>query len=363
MCADAEAWMCEWGSLLLHQSSPPAFLAPRGPIGASGGCHRRSIFISIVPSSASAASLHTWKPPFLPSSSAVEQNSPLQPPWITRDSSSGVTFWADLPSSSSAPASLGLPLQLSPSPIFFPILCSLKCSGKSRQAVSSCCKSVCWLGSWSSTVPLEDDPVDEDRRDGPGGAAGETEDSHPNHRWVRAIYIILSICFCMWLQRILQAEWYLVVQHGFSSWFASNIGNVSCKQVYLGFFSTPPSQSDMQSHDGCNGRWLESDLCCTHWLPSDFTPSTHFDLDWLFCAGGTSHTSFLYSNSIFRRKRYFKICGYSRLPFWCNLVWCVAKVPMLQIPFISTDRNQVKSIYRAQIRTLLRQKHPTKISS
>lgn len=63
MCADAEAWMCEWGSLLLHQPSPPAFLAS---IGASGGCHRRSIFISIVPPSASAASLHTWKPPFPP---------------------------------------------------------------------------------------------------------------------------------------------------------------------------------------------------------------------------------------------------------------------------------------------------------
>lgn len=63
---------------------------------------------------------------------------------------------------------------------------------------------------------------------------------------------------------------------------------------------------------------------------------------------------------IFRRKRYFKICGYSRIPFWCNSVWCVAKVPVLQIPFIPTDRNQVKSIYRAEIRTLLRQKHPKK---
>lgn len=174
----------------------------------------------------------------------------------------------------------------------------------------------------------------------------------------------------MWLQRILQAEWYLVIQHGFFSWFASNIGNVSCKQVYLGFFSTPPSQSNMQQHDGCNGRWLESNLFCNHWLPSDFTPSTHLDLDCLFCAAvpvfGTAvthHTplSFILMD-IFRRKRYFKICAYSRFPFWCNLVWCVAKVPVLQIPFISTDRNQVKSIYRAQIRTLLQQKHPTKIS-
>ncbi|XP_068561125.1 guanine nucleotide exchange factor DBS isoform X2 [Cebidichthys violaceus] len=43
-------------------------------------------------------------------------------------------------------------------------------------------RSVCWLGSWSSTVPLEDDPVDEDRGDGPRGAAGETEDSHSEHR-------------------------------------------------------------------------------------------------------------------------------------------------------------------------------------
>lgn len=31
--------------------------------------------------------------------------------------------------------------------------------------------------------------MDEDGRDGPGGAAGETEDSHPNHRWVRPIYM------------------------------------------------------------------------------------------------------------------------------------------------------------------------------
>lgn len=30
--------------------------------------------------------------------------------------------------------------------------------------------------------------MDEDRRDGPGGAAGETEDSHPQHRWVTTIY-------------------------------------------------------------------------------------------------------------------------------------------------------------------------------
>lgn len=30
--------------------------------------------------------------------------------------------------------------------------------------------------------------MDEDRRDGPGGAAGETEDSRPQHRWVTTIY-------------------------------------------------------------------------------------------------------------------------------------------------------------------------------
>lgn len=31
--------------------------------------------------------------------------------------------------------------------------------------------------------------MDEDRRDGPGGAAGETEDSHAKHRWVTTRYI------------------------------------------------------------------------------------------------------------------------------------------------------------------------------
>lgn len=34
--------------------------------------------------------------------------------------------------------------------------------------------------------------MDEDRRDGPGGAAGETEDSHPKHRWVAATQHHLS---------------------------------------------------------------------------------------------------------------------------------------------------------------------------
>lgn len=48
--------------------------------------------------------------------------------------------------------------------------------------------------------------MDEDRRDGPGGAARETEDSHPNHRWVTAIYIILQSVFGWCLQRILQAK-------------------------------------------------------------------------------------------------------------------------------------------------------------
>ncbi|KAK2905899.1 hypothetical protein Q8A73_009842 [Channa argus] len=54
---------------------------------------------------------------------------------------------------------------------------------ENRQAVTSSCKSVCWLGSWFSAVPLEDDPVDENRGDGPGGAAGETEDCNSKHRW------------------------------------------------------------------------------------------------------------------------------------------------------------------------------------
>lgn len=87
---------------------------------------------------------------------------------------------------------------------------SLKCSRKSRQAVSSSSKSVCWLGSWSSAVPLEDDPVDEDRRDGPGGAAGETEDSHPNHRWVTATHTTPQICFGIVISEDFTG-WYLTI--------------------------------------------------------------------------------------------------------------------------------------------------------
>lgn len=39
--------------------------------------------------------------------------------------------------------------------------------------------------------------MDEDRRDGPGGAAGETEDSHPNHRWVTGTHMIPLISLCL----------------------------------------------------------------------------------------------------------------------------------------------------------------------
>lgn len=35
-----------------------------------------------------------------------------------------------------------------------------------------------------ATVPLEDASVDEDRGNGSWGAAGETKERHPNHRWV-----------------------------------------------------------------------------------------------------------------------------------------------------------------------------------
>lgn len=163
----------------------------------SWGCQNHSIFISTIPSSGSAASspylkasishkhpstlTHLLFLRFLRSSILVSHKT------AARQSYSGLIYH---PASSSSPsAQLGLASQPSPSLVLFTVIHSLTYrSRKNRQAVSSSCKSVCWLGSWSSTVPVEDDPVDEDRRDGPGGAAGETEDSHPQHRWVTTTY-------------------------------------------------------------------------------------------------------------------------------------------------------------------------------
>lgn len=167
------------------------------------GCHSRSSF-SINPSSYSHPQEHL----FLSSISA--RPSCTHPLSLTSLHLQclcwAVISWASLPCC--IPffpfAWLGLPAQHPhlPSPILFIIICSpAHCSGKSRQAVSSSCKSVFWLGSWSSAVPLEDDPVDENRGDGPGGAAGETEDRHPKHRWVitTGYYILLIYAYCVCL--------------------------------------------------------------------------------------------------------------------------------------------------------------------
>lgn len=158
----------------------------------------RCSFISIIPSSTSAASSPSSKASIsLKHPSTPELHTPLQvfslqhPCDAQEDGSQAVTTRVSSPRC--------IPLFPSarrgsfPSPVLFTsILSPKRRSGKIRQAVSSSCESVCWLGSWSSTVPLEDDPVDEDRRDGPGGAAGETEDSHPKHRWVAATQHHLS---------------------------------------------------------------------------------------------------------------------------------------------------------------------------
>lgn len=174
----------------------------------SWGCHSRSSFISIIPSSSSAASSPSSKAsishkhPSTPKlhTATRAQIPSLQHPCVAQDSSQAVTPWDNL--ASCIPlfpsARLGLPLQQSPSPVLF-IRSPKHRSAKSRQAVSSSCQSVCWLGSWSSTVPLEDDPVDEDRGDGSGGAAGETEDSHPKHRWVTTTHSTPAIVLTVFL--------------------------------------------------------------------------------------------------------------------------------------------------------------------
>lgn len=189
----------------LHSAPPPPHLHHWGPAlrvplwktrQCSQGCDVRCIFISIIPSPATAASSSYWKAsifhklpsaliglPYklLPSSVLVSCKT------AARQSHARLIYH---PGAHSFPsAQLGLPLQLSPSTVLLTVIRSLKISAeKSRQAVSSSCKSVFWLGSWLSAVPLEDDSVDEDRRDGPRGAAGETEDCRPKHRWVKTTY-------------------------------------------------------------------------------------------------------------------------------------------------------------------------------
>lgn len=195
MRAEAEACMCEWGCILLHLL-PISIAGVLCSASLCGGLVSAAGAVTTVASSSASFAhphLHTRKHPFLRSIPALSHISSLSdffPPASlcrtrrqARQSHSGLIYPPASPSSPSA--QLGLPLQLSPSPVLFTVIRSQKSrSGKGRQAVSSSCKSVCWLGSWSSTVPLEDDPVDEDRRDGLGGAAWETEDSRPKHRWV-----------------------------------------------------------------------------------------------------------------------------------------------------------------------------------
>lgn len=183
----------------LHRRHPALCIPLRRTRYCSWGCHSRSI--SIISSSVSVASSKASISYKHPSTSklhtpSLSQISCLQHPCVVQDSSQAVTSWASLPCCLPLipSARLELPPQQFPSPVIFTIIRSRKHrSGKSRQAVSFSRRSVCWLGSWSSTVPLEDDPVDEDRGNGPGGAAGETEDSHSRHRWVTTTHLTPTI--------------------------------------------------------------------------------------------------------------------------------------------------------------------------
>lgn len=178
----------------LHSVPPPPHLHHRCPAlciplwktrQCSQGCYGRCIFISIIPSPASAASSSYWKASIFHKLLSAVTGLPsiilVSCKTAARQSHARLIYH---PGSHSFPsAQLGSPLQLSPSTILLTAIRSLKISSeKSRQAVSSSCKSVFWLGSWLSAVPLEDDSVDEDGRDGPRGAARETEDSRPKHR-------------------------------------------------------------------------------------------------------------------------------------------------------------------------------------
>lgn len=193
ICADAEAWMCEWGCLLFHHH----------PLFVRVGVQRSVFMCRGAISAAAAVTVGAF-------SSAPSLHQPQQ-----HHSTFESIYFSQAAQhrfllSSSLRVSLRMRQQqrrhiLGWSTFLFLLSCfshllhhcSLRCSSKSSQAVSSPSKSVCWLGSWSSAVPLEDDPVDEDRRDGPGRAAGETEDSHPNHRWVTATRTIPSSCCCV----------------------------------------------------------------------------------------------------------------------------------------------------------------------
>lgn len=183
----------------LHRRHPVLCTPLRRTRHCSWGRRSRRSF-SIIPSSVSAASSPSSKASI---SHKQPSTSELHTPPLSHISflqHQAVTSWAYLPGCIALfpSARPGLPLPQSPSPVTA-IRSPKHRLGKSRQAVSSSCESVCWLGSWSSTVPLEDDPVDEDRGDGPWGAAGETEDSHPKHRWVTTTHSPPTIVPGPWL--------------------------------------------------------------------------------------------------------------------------------------------------------------------
>lgn len=196
MCAEAEACICEWGCLPLHlfPISIAGILWSAEDSSLQLSCHSPSSF-SIIPTSVSAASSPSLKAsishthpqhcpaahtPFLSNllllrRLCVKQDCRQSHPRVVYPAASPSSLLLGWASHRDSP----------PSPVLFTIICSpTHRSEKSRQAVSSSRQSVFWLGSWSSTVPLEDDPVDEDGGDGPGGVVGETEDRHPKHRWV-----------------------------------------------------------------------------------------------------------------------------------------------------------------------------------
>ncbi len=185
----------------LHRRHPMLCIPLQRTRHCSWGCHSHRSF-SIIPSSVSAASSPSSKASI---SHKQPCTSDLHTPPLSHISfpqHRAISSWAYLPGFIALFPSAwpGLPLQQSPSPVLFTAIRSLKHrSGKSRQAVSSSCESVCWLGSWSSTVPLENDPVDEDRGDGPWGAAGETENSHSKHRWVTTTHSTPTTvpCYCV----------------------------------------------------------------------------------------------------------------------------------------------------------------------
>ena len=173
----------------LHHRCPELCIPLLRTRHCSRGCDSS---FSIIPSPASDASSKASFSHKHPSTSELHTPplspiSLLQHPCVAKDNQA-VKSRARLPCCIPLfpSARLGLPSQQSPLslPLQHHPLSSSPFSEKSRQAVSFSCKCVHWLGSWVTAVPLEDDPVDEDRRDGRWGAAGETEDCHSEHRWV-----------------------------------------------------------------------------------------------------------------------------------------------------------------------------------